>query len=63
MNYTTLTDARDALRKGETTSVDLTQAMIDRIVAVDNDVNSYLTLTDELALTQAAVADERRAQG
>ena len=63
MNYTTLTEARKALRKGETTSVELTQAMIDRIVAIDNDVNSYLTLTDELALEQAAAADKRRANG
>lgn len=63
MDYSTLTEARDALRKGETTSVQLTQAMIDRIVAVDNDVNSYLTVTDELALEQAALADQRRANG
>ena len=63
MDYLFLTEARDALRKGEATSVELTQAMIDRIVAVDNDVNSYLTITDELALEQAAVADQRRANG
>lgn len=63
MDYTTLTEARDALRKGETSSVELTQAMIDRIVALDNDVNSYLTVTDELALEQAAAADERRVNG
>jgi len=63
MEYQTLTEARDALRKGETTSVALTQAMIDRIVSLDNDVNSYLTVTNELALEQAAKADERRANG
>jgi len=63
MNYQTLTEAREALRKGETTSVELTQAMIDRIVAFDNDVSSYLTVTNELALEQAAKADERRANG
>lgn len=40
-----------------------TQAMLDRIVAVDNEVKSYLTVTDELALEQAAVADKRRAAG
>ncbi|MBE2222532.1 MAG: Asp-tRNA(Asn)/Glu-tRNA(Gln) amidotransferase subunit GatA [Anaerolineae bacterium] len=63
MDYLSLTEARDALRKGETTSVDLTQAMLDRIVALDNDVNSYLTITDEMALAQAAAADKRRANG
>ncbi|PIE81871.1 MAG: Asp-tRNA(Asn)/Glu-tRNA(Gln) amidotransferase GatCAB subunit A [Chloroflexi bacterium] len=63
MEYQTLTEARDALRNGETTSVALTQAVIDRIVAIDNDVNSFLTVTDELALEQATAADKRRAAG
>ncbi len=59
----TLTAAREALRTGETSSVELTQAMLDRIVAVDNDIKSYLTVSDEMALTQAAAADARRAKG
>ncbi len=63
MDYLSLTEARDALRQGQTTSVALTEALIDRIVALDNDVNSYLTLTNELALEQAAAADQRRAAG
>jgi aspartyl-tRNA(Asn)/glutamyl-tRNA(Gln) amidotransferase subunit A len=60
---TTLTAARSALRRGETSSVALTEAMLDRIVALDNDLKSYLTITDELALEQAAAADQRRANG
>ena len=59
----TLTEVRDKLRSGDLTSMAATQALLDRIVAVDNTVRSYLTVTDELALTQAAAADERRAQG
>ena len=59
----TLTDLRDALRRGETTSVAATQAMLDRIVAYDNAICSYLTLSDETALEQAAAADRRRAAG
>ncbi|MCI0397372.1 MAG: Asp-tRNA(Asn)/Glu-tRNA(Gln) amidotransferase subunit GatA [Chloroflexi bacterium] len=59
----TLTELRDALRRGKTTSVAATQAMLDRIVAIDNDIKSYLTVTDELALEQADQADARRAQG
>ncbi|NUO03148.1 MAG: Asp-tRNA(Asn)/Glu-tRNA(Gln) amidotransferase subunit GatA, partial [Saprospiraceae bacterium] len=58
----TLTELRHALRQGQTTSTAVTQAMLDRIVAVDNEVNSYLTLSDELALEQAAEADRRQAQ-
>ena len=59
----TLTELRQTLRLGQTTSVEATQAMLDRIVAVDNDIQSYLTVTDEMALAQAATADQRRANG
>ncbi|MEZ4644097.1 MAG: amidase [Chloroflexota bacterium] len=59
----TLTELRAALRQGETNSVAATQAMLDRIVAQDNEIQSYLTITDELALEQAAAADQRLAAG
>jgi aspartyl-tRNA(Asn)/glutamyl-tRNA(Gln) amidotransferase subunit A len=59
----TLTELRQALRTGQTTSVAATQAALDRIVAVDNELNSYLTITEEMALAQAAAADARLAQG
>jgi aspartyl-tRNA(Asn)/glutamyl-tRNA(Gln) amidotransferase subunit A len=59
----TLTQLRDALRAGETTSVAATEAIIDRIVRLDNSVGSYLTLADEMALGQAAAADRRREEG
>jgi aspartyl-tRNA(Asn)/glutamyl-tRNA(Gln) amidotransferase subunit A len=59
----TLTELREALRRGETTSLAATEAMVDRIVAFDNRILSYLTLTDQLAFEQAAAADRRRAAG
>jgi aspartyl-tRNA(Asn)/glutamyl-tRNA(Gln) amidotransferase subunit A len=59
----TLTELREALRRGETTSLAATQAALDRIVALDNEIKSYLSVTDELALEQAAEADRRRAAG
>jgi aspartyl-tRNA(Asn)/glutamyl-tRNA(Gln) amidotransferase subunit A len=37
--------------------------MLDRIVAYDNDLFCYLTVTDEAALEAAAAADRRRAAG
>ena len=40
-----------------------TQAMLNRIVEQDNDLQSYLTITDEMALEQAKAADERLANG
>ena len=43
--------------------MELTQALLDRITAVDDKVKAFLTLTPERALAQAAVADQRRARG
>ncbi len=65
MDFTslTLTGVRDYLRRGEVSSVDLTQMMLDRIIAVDNAVQGYLTVADELALEQALEADRRLAAG
>ena len=59
----TIHEARALMKKGKVSAVELTQAAIDRILAVDNDVKAYLTLTPELALEQAREADERRARG
>ncbi len=53
----TIRQAQQGLRRGEFSSVELTEAVLDRIVAVDNQVKAYLTLTPELALKQAEVAD------
>jgi aspartyl-tRNA(Asn)/glutamyl-tRNA(Gln) amidotransferase subunit A len=65
MDFTTLSliQLRDALRNGETTSVAATEAMLDRIVNQDNEIKSYLTLSDHRALAQAMEADKRRAAG
>jgi aspartyl-tRNA(Asn)/glutamyl-tRNA(Gln) amidotransferase subunit A len=54
-------EARDLVRRGEVSSVELTQAVLDRIFAYDNDVKAYLTLSPEVALEQAAAADRIRA--
>ena len=53
----------DALAAGETTSVELTQAHLDRIAAVDGAVHAFLQVDSDGALAQAAAADERRAAG
>jgi len=59
----TIHEARDRLAAGEFTAVELTEAVLERILAVDNDVKAYLTLTPEEVLAQARLADERRAAG
>ncbi|MDI7275570.1 MAG: Asp-tRNA(Asn)/Glu-tRNA(Gln) amidotransferase subunit GatA [Anaerolineae bacterium] len=57
----TILEAQRLLRRGEITAVELTETVLDRIVAVDNQVRAYLTLTPELAIEQAVAADERLA--
>ncbi len=51
----------DALASGETTSVALTQAYLERIAAVDGPVHAFLHVDAEGALAQAAASDRRRA--
>ena len=53
----TIHEAAALLRTGAISSVALTEAVLDRIVAVDNDVKAYLALTPEAALLDAAAAD------
>jgi aspartyl-tRNA(Asn)/glutamyl-tRNA(Gln) amidotransferase subunit A len=52
-----------ALRAGETTAVDLAQAHLERIEALDDQFSAYLVVTGEQALEQARRADERLAAG
>ena len=53
----TIHQARALLDAGEISAVELTQAVLDRILSVDNAVKAYLTLTPEAALEQARAAD------
>ncbi len=52
----TIHEARRLLDEGEISAVELTRAVLDRILEVDNDIRAYLTLTPEVALEQAAEA-------
>jgi len=53
----TIYEAAALLRASEITAIELTGAVLDRILAVDNEIKAYLTLTPELAMEQAAEAD------
>lgn len=55
-----LLEAATALRSGETSSLDLTQACLERIQALEPDLHAFVTATPELALTRAKAADKRR---
>ncbi|MGB0466344.1 MAG: Asp-tRNA(Asn)/Glu-tRNA(Gln) amidotransferase subunit GatA [Pontibacterium sp.] len=59
----TLAELAQGLENGDFSSVELTQAYLDRINAEDGKYNSYITVTDELALTQAKAADQARSSG
>ena len=59
----TAAELADALAAGEVTSVELTQAHLDRIAAVEGSVHAFLHVDAEGALAQAAESDARRAAG
>jgi aspartyl-tRNA(Asn)/glutamyl-tRNA(Gln) amidotransferase subunit A len=63
MIYQTAAQMAEALTKGETTSVELTQAHLNRISAVDGQVKAFLHVDSEGALAQAKDVDARRASG
>jgi aspartyl-tRNA(Asn)/glutamyl-tRNA(Gln) amidotransferase subunit A len=56
-------DLSAALETGETTSVELTQAHLDRIDEVDGAIHAFLHVDAEGALRDAAASDARRAAG
>ena len=59
----TAAEMAEALAKGETTSVELTQAHLDRVAAVDGQIKAFLHVDTEGALAQAKDVDARRAKG
>ena len=63
MIHSTAAEMADALAKGETTSVELTQAHLDRIAAVDGQVKAFLHVDTEGAIAQAEDIDARRKSG
>ena len=58
----TIAEARDALRKGDVTSVELTEACLSAIDAADA-LGAFVHKTPELALERAKAADARVAAG
>ena len=59
----TAAELADALAAGDTSSVELTQAHLDRIDAVDGAVHAFLHVDADGALASARAADQRRASG
>ena len=63
LNWLSIQEAHAQLTSRQISSVELTQACLDRIDAVESRVQSFLTLTPEIALSQAAEADRMLAAG
>ena len=59
----TIHELHDKLRRGETTSTELTQALFDRIEATDGKIGAYLTVCRDRGMAEAQAADARLASG
>ena len=55
----TIHELHNMLKKGETTSVAITDSVLKRIDAVEGKVKSYITVTADIARAQAEAADKR----
>jgi len=54
----TIKEAHEGLKNGDFTSVELTQAYLDKIEEKDKEIKAFLTISKDLALKQAQKADE-----
>jgi aspartyl-tRNA(Asn)/glutamyl-tRNA(Gln) amidotransferase subunit A len=63
LHFKTISELAAMLAAGETTSVDITKAVIVRTATVDGKVKAFLSTDADDALAQARASDERRAAG
>ncbi len=59
----TLAQAHEMLKAKEISSVELTQAVLDRIETVEDKIGAYITVTGDYAMAAAQKADQAIAQG
>ncbi len=63
MSRRTVAELSRSLARGEFSSTELTRDYLSRIKQFNGVYNAYITVTEELAMAQAAAADQRRARG
>lgn len=63
LNKLTIKEASEKLANGEITSVELTQACLNRIKNVDDKIKACLTVCEQEAMSGASIADARRKAG
>ena len=62
MHTKTIAELISGLRNKDFSSEELTRHYLDRIKRLDPTYNSYISVTEDIALTQAQAADARLAQ-
>lgn len=63
MHNKTVAELSQGLHKKEYSSVEITQHYLERIKQHNNEINAYITVTEQLALSQAKAADKAIANG
>ncbi|TIU13008.1 MAG: amidase, partial [Mesorhizobium sp.] len=63
IHYQPMTKVADAIKSGAVSPVEVTNAILSRIEAVDPGLKSYTTVTAELALFQAKRAEDEISKG
>ncbi len=63
LTHLTIHEARDLLDRKEVSSVELTQAVLERIESVESKTRAFVTVTGDVALEQAHAADARITAG
>ena len=59
----TVAETSAALAAGDISSVEITQAYLDRIATLNGELNAFITICENSALLQAKAADDARANG
>jgi aspartyl-tRNA(Asn)/glutamyl-tRNA(Gln) amidotransferase subunit A len=63
LHQLTINEALQLLKSKEISSRELTRSVLDRIEAVENQIDAYITISAELAMQQAEQADDAISQG
>ena len=61
--FTPLTDLVERVRAGEASPVEVTETYLERIEGIDDDVNAFVTVTEDLALEAAGDAEQAVERG
>ena len=61
--YSTIDEIAAALRRKEVSSIEITDALLERIEALDGELHSFITVTAELARHQARQAEKELRSG